>query len=405
MQVEDWTPTRIGEIAWEVSNKSKGGEEVLSCTKHHGFVPSLEYFDKQVFSKNTDTYKLVKRGQFAYATIHLDEGSVDCLTIRDEGIISPMYTVFDVDETRVDRGFLLELLQTPMMLDRYAAIGQGSVNRRKSISFDTLAMETIQLPPLPEQKKIAAILASVDQSIRATEAVIEQTRRVKEGLLQDLLTRGIGHTRFKQTEIGEIPESWEVQRVDALCRVTSGATPYRAETAYFDGGTIPWVKTLDLHGGVVHVTDEMITDLALKETSCKMLPKGTVMCAMYGGYRQIGRSGILGMEGTTNQAISAMLIRHPDELLSAFLNYYLVGQRWRWKAIAASSRKDPNITRQDICGFRVAVPPVTEQRSIVERVDSASSAVKTARQTLRRHKQVKAGLLQDLLTGAVRVSA
>ncbi|MBK6578673.1 MAG: restriction endonuclease subunit S [Sandaracinaceae bacterium] len=62
------------------------------------------------------------------------------------------------------------------------------------------------LPPLPEQKKIAAILSSVDEAIQATQLVIDQTRRVKEGLLQDLLTRGLpGHTRFKQTEIGEIP--------------------------------------------------------------------------------------------------------------------------------------------------------------------------------------------------------
>ena len=74
----------------------------------------------------------------------------------------------------------------------------------------------LPLPPLPEQKKIAAILSSVDEAIQATEAVIEQTRRVKDGLLQDLLTRGIGHSRFKQTEIGEIPESWEVQLLDTV---------------------------------------------------------------------------------------------------------------------------------------------------------------------------------------------
>ena len=81
----------------------------------------------------------------------------------------------------------------------------------------------LPLPPLPEQKKIAAILSSVDEAIGATEAVIAQTRRVKEGLLQDLLTRGIRrggrpHTRFKETVIGEIPESWEVLRVSqGLC--------------------------------------------------------------------------------------------------------------------------------------------------------------------------------------------
>ena len=75
------------------------------------------------------------------------------------------------------------------------------------------------LPPLPEQTKIAAILSSVDEAIAATQSVIDQTRKVKQGLLQDLLTRGIGHTRFKQTEIGEIPEAWEVKRLDSVVKL------------------------------------------------------------------------------------------------------------------------------------------------------------------------------------------
>ena len=267
----------------------------------------------------------------------------------------------------------------------------------------------LSVPPLSEQKKIAAILSSVDEAIQATQAVIEQTRRVKEGLLQDLLTRGIGqggrpHTRFKQTEIGEIPESWEIRRVDQVCRVTSGATPLRSNQAYFDSGDVPWVKTMDLNGGVVSTTDESITPLALAETSCKVLPVGTVMCAMYGGFRQIGRTGVLAMEAATNQAISSMVLKPKAKLLPEFLNYFFVAHRPRWKGIAASSRKDPNITRQDVCGFKVAVPPVAEQHAIVDRVDALTAAVGEGEVALAAHRRVKAGLLQDLLTGKVRVS-
>jgi hypothetical protein len=126
------------------------------------------------------------------------------------------------------------------MLERYAAIGQGSINRRKSIAFEVLASETLLLPPLPEQKKIAAILLSVDEAIQATQRVIDQTRRVKEGLLQDLLTRGLpGHKRFKPTEIGEIPESWEVRRLDGISPSLSVGLVLNPSTYFAEDGTVP----------------------------------------------------------------------------------------------------------------------------------------------------------------------
>ena len=93
---------------------------------------------------------------------------------------------------------------------RLLTLGQGSTF--DAINGADLRNLPVPLPPLAEQRKIAVILTSVDEAIQATEAVIAQTRRVKEGLLQELLTKGIGHTRFKQTEIGEIPEGWEGNR-------------------------------------------------------------------------------------------------------------------------------------------------------------------------------------------------
>jgi type I restriction enzyme S subunit len=244
----------------------------------------------------------------------------------------------------------------------------------------------------------------VDEAIRATEDVIEQTRRVKEGLLQELLTKGIGHTRFKKTPIGEIPEGWEVKRLDGLCKIVSGATPYRETSEYFRNGTIPWVKTLDLDGTILFETDEKITELALRETSCRMLPAGTVMCAMYGGFRQIGRTGILGVDGATNQAIAALTIRDKSLIEPKFLNCSLIAGRPRWKTVAASSRKDPNITRQDVCGFRIALPPLKEQTAITDGVGALNETLWKNAAHLESLLHSKQGLLQDLLTGKVRVS-
>ncbi|MDZ7778956.1 MAG: restriction endonuclease subunit S [Gemmatimonadota bacterium] len=100
--------------------------------------------------------------------------------------------------------------------------GRASHGGQSISRLEDLMGERLLLPPLPEQRKIAAILSSVDDAIAATRKVIEQTERVKQGLLQTLMTRGIGHTRFKQTEIGEIPEEWEVVTLEDVCEVRTG---------------------------------------------------------------------------------------------------------------------------------------------------------------------------------------
>lgn len=405
MPVKGWTQTRIGEFAWEVSDKSRGTEEVLSCTKHRGFVPSLEYFGKQVFSKETSSYKLVRRGQYAYATIHLDEGSIDCLTIRDEGIISPMYTVFDVDDAQVDRDFLLELLQTPAMLNRYGAIGQGSVNRRKSISFDTLALETIQLPPLPEQKKIAAILSSVDEAIQATEAVIEQTRRVKDGLLQDLLTRGIGHTRFKQTEIGEIPESWEVRELRTLGLVDCG----KAKSKHQDSPMRQYLRVANVLDDEINDSDVMSMPFSDAEFEKWRLEPGDILLNEGQSLELVGRPAVY-RGSPPNVAMQNALLRwRPDpSAVSPEFGYQVVRSLYITGKLSQISTQTTSIAHLGLkrfAGIRIAVPPLQEQRQIASILKAVDQQRRESEATVHRLRQVKAGLLQDLLTGAVRVSA
>jgi type I restriction enzyme, S subunit len=109
-----------------------------------------------------------------------------------------------------------------------------------------LAEFDVLVPPLPEQQKIAAILSSVDDAIAATRKAIEQTKRVKQGLLQTLLTRGIGHTRFKKTEIGEIPEEWAVVAFKELFSLRSGKP--RPELS--EDGKVPVMGGMELWGFV-----------------------------------------------------------------------------------------------------------------------------------------------------------
>ena len=112
---------------------------------------------------------------------------------------------------------------------------------------------------------------------------------------------------YKQTEVGVIPEDWDVEYIENLTVSSSGATPSRAlQDRYYANGSVPWVKTMDLTNSEITVTEECVTKLAIKETSLRIYPSGTVLVAMYGGFNQIGRTGLLRSPATVNQAITAI---------------------------------------------------------------------------------------------------
>jgi type I restriction enzyme S subunit len=269
----------------------------------------------------------------------------------------------------------------------------------------------ISIPPLPEQRRIAEILDTLDEAILKTEKVIAKLQKMKQGLLHDLLARGIdenGELRdperhpenFKDSPLGRIPKGWEVESISALFEVRSGATPARSESRFFDG-EVPWVKTLDLNERIINSTAETITETAVSVTACSILPPGTVLVAMYGGWQQIGRTSFLGLYATTNQAISSLL--PTPRMNPQFTVYCLQHLRRAWKRVAASTRKDPNITKDDIQHFLLLVPPLWEQMLIIQRLDIAYGRIHQEEAEITKLRSLKQGLMDDLLTGRVRV--
>ncbi|WP_445402195.1 restriction endonuclease subunit S [Zobellella sp. An-6] len=292
----------------------------------------------------------------------------------------------------------------------------GSTNQLE-LSRSQLSLSAVAIPPFPEQNKIGDILDTLDDKIRQTEAIIAKLQQVKQGLLHDLLTRGIGADGqlrpafeqapelYKASPLGWIPKEWEVSALSDIATIRSGATPLRTRfNRYFDNGRHLWVKTLDLNEDILVTTDEKITDLALSETSCFLLSPNTILVAMYGGWEQIGRTAILGATAATNQAISALSLS--DSIYPEYALRAIQHGRHRWKKIAASTRKDPNITKSDIEQFIISLPQCCdEQRYICERYTSMITRIHEESSILMKLKNQKSGLMDDLLTGRVRVTA
>jgi type I restriction enzyme S subunit len=186
---EDWTLLTIGDIAQEIStrNGSNTSAPVLSCTKHDGLVESLKYFGKQVFSDDTSNYKVVRRGQFAYATNHIEEGSIGYQDRFDTALISPIYTVFETDD-RVHHGFLYQLLKSELYRHIFEIKTSSSVDRRGSLRWNEFSKIVVALPSYAEQARIAETFHVCNNDIALLEKQAAERREQKAGLMRQLLT-------------------------------------------------------------------------------------------------------------------------------------------------------------------------------------------------------------------------
>lgn len=185
----DWAYVEIGNIASEISERAGSHEAspVFSCTKSAGLVPSLEYFGKRVFSEDTSAYKRVRKCQFAYATNHLEEGSIGLMEHADVGLVSPLYTVFQTSPA-VNTTFLYALFKTELYRHIFEVYTSSSVDRRGSLRWNEFKKIHVALPPLEEQCRIASLIETCDREIRQLTNEIACLKRQKRGLMSKLLT-------------------------------------------------------------------------------------------------------------------------------------------------------------------------------------------------------------------------
>ena len=168
----------------------------------------------------------------------------------------------------------------------------------------------------------------------------------------------------------EIPESWEWVKLGDIGLWGAGATPSKSNIKYYEPQSIPWLLTGDLNDGYITNIPNKISELALEKTSVKLNPKGTVLIAMYGA--TIGKLGILTFPATTNQACCACnTLFEADKL---FLFYFLMSERKKFTSRAEGGAQ-PNISKEKIVNTLFPLPPLAEQKRIVEQIEKALAKV------------------------------
>ncbi|WP_445636782.1 hypothetical protein NSTC745_01743 [Nostoc sp. DSM 114161] len=352
-------------------------------------------YRRTVLQENDIIFAL--RGEIGHVVI-ADKSLVGANLTRGVALIAP--------NEKIEPKFLLWAIRSPMVRSEILFRVNGSALRE--IPIGGLKQVKIPVPPLPEQKKIAEILSSVDEAIASTQAVIDQTRKVKQGLLQQLLTCGIGHTRFKESAIGQIPEAWEVKTAGEVCQlITKGTTP-RDGNFSKELGDVPYlrVQNLTFDGRLnFYVNPAFISsEIHNGELKRSRTFPGDVLINIVGP--PLGKISMVTSEypeWNINQAIA--IFRTSSNYNNKLLAYWLqTPQVLDWFLCRSKkTTSQQNLTLQLCNELPVPLPSLSEQYQIVEHLESIDFQIHTENESLLSLVNVKQGLMQDLLTGRVRV--
>lgn len=271
----------------------------------------------------------------------------------------------------------------------------------------------ITIPPISEQTSIASFLdrktSEIDDIIADKKRLLELYEEEKTAIINQAVTKGLDpNAPMKDSGIewlGEIPEHWEVKKVKWVHQTTSGGTPKTSDPENYDGH-IPWLRTLDLNNDNVYDFEIQITEKALSESSAKVVPANSVLVAMYGGAGTIGKSGLLKFNAAINQAICAIL---PNGItIPEYLHYFVIFFRPYWMVGAEGTRRDPNISQDDIKNKKFIFPPIQEQQSIVHHIESECSKIdfKKARteELIELLTEYRTALISEAVTGKIKVT-
>jgi len=345
---------QLGQFIRQVDVRNSEGKEenLLGVSVQKKFIPSIANTVGTDFKK----YKVVKKGQFTYipdTSRRGDKIGIALLEDYEEGLVSNVYTVFEIiDEKQLIPEYLMLWFSRPEF-DRYARFkSHGSV--REVMDWDEMCKVELPVPPYEKQKEIVDGYKAITERIALKQKINDNLVAIGTASIQKNVGRGalINLTEAEMDRL-TFPKDFKVENVSEFCIETkSGSTPSRTTKEYWKNGTISWVKSGEVHNNITLQTEEYITPLGLTESSTKLLPKDTVLMAMYGV--TAGEVGYLAIEATTNQAICGMICHSEAE--AAYLYFSLIQSQAAISRLSNGGAQD-NLSKNFIDNIKIVVPP------------------------------------------------
>ena len=338
---------------------------------------------------------MVKIGSIGYSAI------VDDLGRFDYAIIPANLLKIDINEKKALTKFIHLYLTSPEGKRRI--IDKASSTAQPALSLATVKKFRVPLPPLPEQKKIASILTSVDEVIESTQKQIDKFQNLKKATMNELLTKGIGHTEFKDSELGRIPKDWEVAFLGNLGKFAKGKGISKDDIS---NTGIPCIRYAEIYTDYNYVIRQFRSFISKdKVPTTKRLKKNDIVFAGSGEtVEDIGKSVSFVDECEAYVGGDTIVFSPIDSVDSTFLSYQLNDdiRRTQLRKLGQGS-SIVHIYSSNLKHLRVCLPPLNEQQKIVSILTSLAEAIEDKQLKLHQTQSLKKSLMQDLLTGKVRV--
>lgn len=311
----------------------------------------------------------------------------------------PIDTTYYVENKRGSNWLFLYYLLTTS--------GLGSLNSHSAVpglNRESVYPIRCQIPPKPEQEKIAAVLWKLQCAIATQDRLIAATGDLKQSAMQRLFTHGLRGEPLKDTEIGPMPGSWSVASLGDFGRIGNGSTPKKSNAAYWQDATTPWLTSAKVHEGIIYSADQFVSELAVKECHLPVVPAGSLLIAITGQGKTLGNSALVEFDTTINQHLAYVRFDRNDVVA----DYVYQFMRSRYEELQSIGRAGGSTKAALTCAFlrdyRLPLPAPDEQRDI-------AAALATIDRKLAHHRAKRAALdalfqttLHQLMTAQIRVA-
>lgn len=381
----------------------------------------MEYIKKGYYVSNTIPYGKVSSSLTPYfegdivlakVTPCFENGNIAIMHNLSSGFGLGSSELYVIRAKQINSKYLFYWLQNEAFIQQGCSTMTGT-GGLKRVSSSFLNNCPITIPTPVEQQAIADFLdtqcAHIDSVIEKTRAAIEEYKRLKQSVITQAVTKGIRPNREMKESgikwIGEIPRDWNMNLIKRIANTCSGGTPKSDDQTLFDGD-INWICSYDLKERPIIMSGRTITQKGADSIAGKMLYKGTIVVAMYGGAGTIGNSGILECKARTNQAICS--IKFDNKYITDYYGfYYILSIRKFWMIFAVGTRKDPNISQDIVKKMPCIIPPITEQSEIVAYLDEKTAAIDSLiqkkEQLISELEAYKKSLIYEYVTGKKEV--
>jgi type I restriction enzyme S subunit len=308
--------------------------------------------------------------------------------------------VCSIKPNNVDHEYLYQFLLS--YEKQWRSLEQGSTFT--AVNGTDIKGVKLQIPPLSEQQRIAEILSTVDAKIEIIDQQISETQELKKGLMQQLLTKGIGHTEFKDSVLGKIPKSWEVLKVGDTCSLKGGFA-FKSSDSCEHG--IRWVKIANVGVNKIKWNDESFLPHGFEiQHRDFVLNEGDIILAMtrpiLNGKLKIARISKFDSGSLLNQRVGRILENNNlnKDFAYQVFNSFLFISAMEKELVGTDP---PNISSSMFEELNIALPPLKEQVEIAEILTSYDQKLEVLSEKKTTYQELKQGLMQQLLTGKMRV--